>query len=262
VDTGLLATLFVLGLCGGFLSGLVGIGGGIVMFPLLLYAPPMLGFAALSVKAAAAITSVQSLFGAVSGAINHHRHKRVHVPLALSFGGSMAVTSLLGSLLSHQVSEHWILVIFAAMASTAAILMLLRRPEVEERADEHHPLNFSRPRAIALGAGIGVCSGLVGQGGGFLFVPVLMYFLNAPLRVAIGTALAVGVASSAAVVLGRAGTAQIPYLPAGVTVAGAIIGAQVGAELSQRTPREMLRRILSVVVLATAAKMVYGLVTS
>jgi hypothetical protein len=180
----------------------------------------------------------------------------------LSFGGSMAVTSLLGSLLSHQVSEHWILVIFAAMASTAAILMLLRRPEVEERVDELHPLNFSRPRAIALGAGIGVCSGLVGQGGGFLFVPVLMYFLNAPLRVAIGTALAVGVASSAAVVLGRAGTAQIPYLLAGVTVAGAIIGAQVGAELSQRTPREMLRRILSVVVLATAAKMVYGLATT
>jgi uncharacterized membrane protein YfcA len=262
VDTGLLATLFLLGLCGGFLSGMVGIGGGIVMFPLLLYVPPALGFAVISVKAAAAITSVQSLFGAVSGAVNHHRHKRVHVPLALSFGGSMAATSFLGSLLSGAISEHWILIVFAAMASTAAILMLLPRPEVEERSDEHHAFAFSRVRAMGLGAGIGVCSGIVGQGGGFLFVPVLMYFLNAPLRVAIGTALAVGVASSAAVVLGRAGTAQIPYLLAGVTVAGAIVGAQLGAELSQRTPRRLLRGILSVVVLATAAKMVYGLLTS
>lgn len=260
MDTGLLATLFVLGLCGGFLSGMVGIGGGIVMFPLLLYVPPALGFAAITVKAAAAITSVQSLFGAVSGAVNHHRHKRVHVPLAWGFGGTMAATSFLGSMLSGAISERWILVVFAAMASTAAILMLMQRPEVEERSDEQH-FNFSRVRAMGLGAGIGVCSGIVGQGGGFLFVPVLMYFLNAPLRVAIGTALAVGVASSAAVVLGRAGMAQIPYLLAGVTVAGAIVGAQLGAELSQRTPRRLLRRVLSIVVLATAAKMVYGLVT-
>ena len=258
MDTGLLATLFVLGLCGGFLSGMVGIGGGIIMFPLLLYVPSALGFAAIPVKAAAAITSVQSLFGAVSGAINHHRHKRVHPKLALVFGGSMVVTSFLGSMLSGAISEHWILVIFAAMATTAAILMLMQRPEVEERSDESH-FDFSRPRALALGAAIGLCSGIVGQGGGFLFVPVLMYFLNAPLRIAIGTALAVGVAASAAVVLGRMGTAQIPYLLAGVTVAGAIIGAQVGAELSQRTPRRLLRRILSVVVLATAAKMIYGL---
>lgn len=262
MDSGLLATLFVLGLCGGFLSGMVGVGGGIVMFPLLLYVPAALGFAAISVKAAAAITSVQSLFGAVSGALHHHRHKRVHLPLALSFGGSMAATSFLGSLFSSVISEHWILVVFAAMASTAAILMLLPRPEVEERSDDQHPFTFSRLRAMGLGAGIGVCSGIVGQGGGFLFVPVLMYFLNAPLRVAIGTALAVGVAASSAVVLGRMGTAQVPYLLAGVTVAGTIIGAHLGAEISQRTPRRLLRGILSMVVLATASKMVYGLATS
>jgi uncharacterized membrane protein YfcA len=72
----------------------------------------------------------------------------------------------------------------------------------------------------------------------------------------------VGVASSAAVVVGRMGTAQIPYLLAGITVAGAIVGAQVGAELSQRTPRRLLRGMLSLVVLATALKMVYGLVSS
>jgi len=262
VDTPLLAALFGLGVCGGFLSGMVGIGGGIVMFPLLLYVPPALGFDAISVKAAAAITSVQSLFGAVSGAINHHRHRRVHLPLAASFGGSMAVTSLLGSLASAAISAHWILVLFALMASAAAVLMLLPRPEVEERSSDVRHYTFNRPRAIALGAGIGVCSGIVGQGGGFLFVPVLMYFLNAPLRVAIGTALAVGVASSAAVVVGRMGTAQIPYLLAGVTVAGAIVGAQIGAELSQRTPRRLLRGILSVVVLATAAKMIYGLLAA
>lgn len=229
------------------------------MFPLLLYVPPAFGLAALSVKAAASITSVQSLFGAFSGAIAHHRHRRVYWPLAKDFGGAMTVTSLLGSIASNSISGHWILILFAVMAVIAAILMLFPRPEVAEPVHETATPHYSRPRAWMLGAVIGVCAGLIGQGGGFLFVPVLMAFLGMPLRISIGTALAVGVASSVAVVLGRIGTAQIPWLLTAITVSGGIIGAQIGSELSQRMPRRLLRGILAVVVIATAMKMLYGL---
>lgn len=258
MDASLFITLLSLGFIGGLLSGMVGIGGGIIMFPLLLYVPPAFGLAALSVKAAASITSVQSFFGAISGAIAHYRHRRVYWPLARDFGGAMAVTSLAGSVASSYVSSHWILVLFALMAAIAAVLMLFPRPEVEEQAHDEH-VHYHRPRAMLLGGVIGIGSGLVGQGGGFLFVPVMMYFLATPLRIAIGTALMVGVVSSAAVVLGRIGTAQIPWLMTVVTVTGAIIGAQLGSELSQRTPRRLLRGILSAVVLLTAGKMIYGL---
>ena len=259
MDATLFATLFLLGLLGGLLSGLVGIGGGIIMFPLLLYVPPALGFAALGVKAAAAITSVQSLFGAISGAIAHHRHRRVYLPLAFDFGGAMALTSLIGSIASRAIPEHWILVLFALLAVIAAILMFFQRPEVPEQTHAAGTYHYSRLRAWLLGAGIGVCAGMIGQGGGFLFVPVMMAFLGAPLRIAIGTALAVGVASSAAVVLGRIGTGQIPWMLTAISVAGAIIGAQIGSEFSQRVPRRVLRGLLAIVVLATAIKMVYGL---
>ena len=255
----LYSVLFVSGLLGGLLSGLVGIGGGIIMFPLLLYVPPAFGLAALSIKAAAAITSVQSLFGALSGAIAHHRYRRVYWPLARDFGGAMTITSLIGSVASRDVPGQWILVLFALMALIAAILMLFPRPEVAETSLDTAAPAYSRPRAWALGALIGVCAGLIGQGGGFLFVPVLMAFLGMPLRIAIGTALAVGVASSIAVVLGRIGTAQIPWLLTAVTVSGGIIGAQIGSALSQRLPRRLLRGILSIVVMATALKMIYGL---
>lgn len=232
------------------------------MFPLLLYAPPAFGLAALSIKTAAAITSVQSLFGALSGAIAHQRHRRVLWPLARDFGGAMTITSLVGSLLSSTISGHWILILFAVMAVIAAILMLFPRPEIAENSPEEAPPNYSRPRAWLLGAVIGICAGLIGQGGGFLFVPVLMAFLGMPLRISIGTALAVGVASSVAVVLGRIGTAQIPWLLTIITVSGGVIGAQIGSELSQRMPRQLLRRILSLAVIITATKMIYGLLAA
>ena len=260
MDFSYYATLFGLGLVGGLLSGLVGIGGGIVMFPLLLYVPGALAFPMLSVKAAASITAMQSLLGAVSGAIAHHRHRRVYFPLARDFGGAMAVTSLLGSLYSTRVSEEFIVLLFAVLAVIAALLMFLQRPEVQESEVEETGYRYSRWRAWSLGAGIGIGAGLIGQGGGFLFVPVMMAFLGAPLRIAIGTALAVGVASSAAVVIGRIGTAQIPWLLTAVTVSGGVIGAQIGSELSQRLPRRTLRAILATAILLTAIKMVWGLI--
>lgn len=260
MDPTYLASLFILGFFGGTLSGLLGIGGGIVMFPLLLYFPSVLGFTALSIKAAAAITSVQSFFGAVSGAIAHHRYRRVNLSLAWYFGGSMCVTSLLGSVTSKFVVEEVILVVFAMMAVVAAYMMLRPKKHHDDDVDNElaETLSFSKPVALLCGSLLGFLSGVVGQGGGFIFVPVMLYILKVPTRITIGTALIVGIASSSAVLIGRAGTLQIPYLLSFVTVAGAILGAQIGAKLSQLTPRHRLRQILSGIILLTAIRMLYG----
>lgn len=256
-DVGLLATLFSLGLFGGLLSGLIGIGGGIVMFPLLLYVPPALGATLISIKAAAAITAVQSFFGAASGAWGHKRHGHVNIRLACDFGCPMIVTALIASLASRNVSPALILGLFAAMALAAAVLMFLPRRQLENARGD-----YSRGNARLFGALIGIAAGIVGQGGGFLFVPVMIFLLRIPLRMAIGTALVVGVAASAAVLLGRIGTAQVPYSLALVTVIGTIVGAQVGASLSRRTPQRALKSLLSLIVGATAIKMVYSLLVA
>lgn len=258
MDYPFFGTLFLLGFSSGLLSGLVGIGGGIILFPLLLYLPPALGLASLSVKTAAAITAVQSFFGALSGAYAHHRHKQVDWALSKDFGGAMAASSFLGSILSRDLPEHFILALFALLALIAAALMLIPRPEQAEPEIET-PFHYSRRKAWILGAAIGIAAGVIGQGGGFLFVPVLMAVLHAPVRRAIGTALAVGVLSSAAVVLGRVGTAQIPWAYAAIAVSGGLIGAQIGSELSQRLPRQVLRRILAAAIFLTAIKMLWGL---
>lgn len=252
------ATLFALGLLGGFASGLVGLGGGIIMVPLLLYVPAALDVAQLSMKTVAGITSVQSFFGAVSGAFGHQRHRRISRSLALTMGGSMAVASLAGSIVSAWLTSEIMLGVFATMAIVAAAMMLY--PKKEDRDDSDlAALTYSKPLALTIGTAIGFLSGVIGQGGAFLFIPAMLYLLHIPTRVAIGTGLVIGIASSAAVLLGRAGTAQIPLGMSAILVAGVILGAQLGSALSQRTPRVALRGILSVLIGVTALKMWYEL---
>jgi uncharacterized membrane protein YfcA len=261
VDLPLGATLFGLGLFGGFLSGLVGLGGGIIMVPLLLYVPPALGVGAFTMKAVAGITSVQSFFGAVSGAIGHGRQRRVSRPLAIAMGASMAVSALVGSLASASLAADVLLAVFAMMAISASALMLIPRPD-SSPDPESSMVRYDRRLAVALGAVIGLLSGIVGQGGAFLFLPAMLYLLNIPTRIAIGTGLVIGVASSGAVFIGRAGTAQIPITSAAIVVLGVVVGAQLGSILSQRTPRQALRAILALLIGATALKIWYELLLS
>ena len=256
MDIPFLISLFVLGLFGGFLSGLLGIGGGIIMVPLLLYVPPALGLGVLGMKTVAGITSVQSFFGAVSGSFGHKRHKRINLTLALYMGGSMAVASLIGSLLSVNISANFMLMVFASMAIAAAVMMFIPKPE-SDHEPEGHEVQFNKALAIVIGGSIGILSGIIGQGGAFLFIPAMMFILRIPTRIAIGTALVIGIASSLAVLIGRIGTSQIPYLMSFVLVVGVLIGAQLGSELSQKTPRKILRHILAVLITVTALKMWY-----
>jgi len=245
--------LFALGLLGGGLSGLLGIGGGIVMVPLLLYVPPALGFAALGMKVVAGMTTVQSFAGTMSGAFGHQRFKRIHWGLVATMGLPMTLASFIGSRFSVQVSEHLMLLVFAVMAVIASLLMLMpkRDAALEEGLDD---VRINTPLAILIGSVIGTAAGIIGQGGAFLYIPAMLYLLHIPTRICIGSALAVGILSSGAVLVGRLGTGQIPWQNSLILVAGVIIGAQLGSVLSQRTPRVVLRRVLAVVIFATAIK--------
>ncbi|MDA9981608.1 sulfite exporter TauE/SafE family protein [Gammaproteobacteria bacterium] len=253
MDTLVYSVLFGLGFAGGFFSGLLGIGGGIIMVPLLLYIPPAFGLAAMSMKVVAGITAVQSFVGTISGAAGHNRYRRIHRGLALSVGLPMAIASLAGSIASSYVSNELMLMVFAGMALVAATLMFL--PLAESTMDESvQQVEFNRTAAILIGVVIGGLAGIIGQGGAFLYIPALLYILRVPTRITIGSSLAIGIASSASVLLGRIGTDQVPWLWATVLVLGVVIGAQLGSMLSQYTPKLVLRRILGVVITASAAR--------
>lgn len=230
------------------------------MVPLLLYVPPAFGFTVLTMKVVAGITSVQSFFGAISGAIGHNRYKRINKSLVLVLGGSMATGSLLGSVYSIYLSSEFMLAVFAVMAIVACVMMFIPKKEYLTDPDAGD-IQFNKPLAVIIGFSIGTLAGVIGQGGAFLFIPAMIFLLSIPTRIAIGSALAIGILSSLAVLVGRIGTNQIPYLMSGVLVLGVLVGAQVGSILSQHTPRKALRNILAIVIAGSAIKMTLELLS-
>lgn len=245
--------LLVLGSLAGLLSGLLGIGGGILMVPLLLFAVPLLGQPPLGMKAVAGITMVQSLAASLAGTLVHGGRHRIHTELVAYMGGAIAAGALLGSVASHWVGGNVLEILFAILALLAGTLLWV---PVHDGPDEMGALPpFSRPAAVLLAAGIGLLGGMVGQGGGFMIVPGLIYLLRIPTRVALGSSLAIGLISGLAGFAGKALTAQIPLWESAIVVIGALAGSVAGSRFSQRLPQATLRRALAVVVLITALRM-------
>jgi uncharacterized protein len=247
------AVVFVLGVLGAFVSGLIGVGGAIVMIPLLLYVPPLLGVGALDIKAVAAITMVQVFVAAASGMIAHGRHRAVNRRLALVGGTAMATGSLAGAVTSKYVPERWLLIVFAAMVTVAFALMLLPEPPPDVTAPAEVK-EYSAVRTALTAGGVGIVAGLVGAGGAFLLVPLLLVVVGVPIRVTIGSSLAITAVAATAGVLGKAVTGQVPIPPALVVAAGALPGAQLGAAASRRVSGVALRRTLLVVIVLTGVK--------
>jgi uncharacterized membrane protein YfcA len=249
----LAAVLLALGVVGAFVSGLVGVGGAIVMIPLLLYGPPLLGLPVIDVKSVAAITMVQVWVAAVSGMIAHGRQRAVNRRLAMVGGVAMAAGTLTGAVASKYVSERWLLIVFAAMVTVAFVVMLLPEPppDVAEPAEVKE---YSAPLTAVTTGVVGLAAGLVGAGGAFLLVPLLLVVVGVPIRVTIGSSLAITAVAATAGVLGKAATGQIPVPSALLVAGGALVGAQLGAAASRRLSGVALRRALLVVIVATGLK--------
>jgi uncharacterized protein len=248
----------VLGAIGAFISGLLGVGGAIVMIPLLLYIPPMLGVGMLDMRSVAAITMVQVFIASVSGMIAHGRQRAVNRRLAVVGGAAMGAGSLAGALASRYVPQRWLLIVFAVMVTVAFLLMFLPEP-VPDVSEPAVAKQYRASLTAATAGVVGVAAGFVGAGGAFLLVPLLLVVVGVPIRVTIGSSLAITAVAATAGVIGKAVTEQIPLPPAVMVAAGALPGAQLGAASSRRLSGVALRRALLAVIVATGARVWWNL---
>jgi uncharacterized membrane protein YfcA len=241
VSPALVSTLFLLGFVGAFIAGLIGVGGGVVTFPLLLYVPPLLGVGVLDPKAVAAIAVTQVLFACISGALAHGRSGQVSRSLAVTAGLFTTVGAFVGGVASKALSPQVLLGLFGVVTALAAVMIML--PGYGERAAG--PLPVGRTAALSL-----VVGGIVGilGAGNFLFIPLAVLFLRVPFRLAIGTNLVLAGLSSFAGFVGKAITGQVPFLVATVVVLGALPGAQAGEWVCRRVNTQALRVVYAVVV--------------
>ncbi len=255
MDPSLFLTVLLLGLGISFISGLLGIGGGIVLAPALLYLPPILGVGGFEMRAVAGLTMTQALFACLSGAWRHRKYDFVCWPLVRCMGLTILVASFAGAVASRAVRNEVLMGIFALLALTAALLMVLPQEEKPSTGGDAPP--FSRPSAVAIALSIGFLGGLVGQGGSFILIPLMLVLLRLPIRIVLGSNLAIVALASFSGFLGKLLTHQIPLELGAALVLGAIPGAQMGGVISRRTPTPFLRHALALIILLAAIKVGY-----
>lgn len=238
--------LIMLGLIGGTISGLLGIGGAVIMIPLVLYVPPFLGLPGIDMKTVAGIVIVQVMFASLAGAYVHRRHHYVSQSIVLWFGGPIVAGALLGGIISKFVDANFLKVVFGVLAVFSFYTILL--PKYEQEVPPDFPVDFNKFFAVLVTVIVGLCIGMVGGGGAFVLIPLMINFFNIPTRLTIGSSLGIVLMSSVAGFIGKFATGQIPFLSALALVAGAIPGALAGSMLSRRTGISQLKLILAAVI--------------
>ncbi len=239
---------------------MLGIGGAIIVIPLLLFVPPALGYAPFDMKVVAGLSMMQVLFAALSGVVAHRRNEFVSRDLILSMGIGSLIGSFGGGIGSVYVPSAALAAIFASIALAGAALMFLPRPEGNVPG-EIRDLSFNRPLAFGMAVAVGLISGMVGAGGAFILIPLMLYVLRIPTRITIGSSLGIVLLSAIAGSAGKITTGQIVYPLAAVLVIGALPGAQLGSYVSKRIRVKTLKLLLTIIIAATAARMWYDLLT-
>lgn len=226
----------------GLSLGLLGSGGSIVTLPVLVYV------AGVPVSSAVGMSLAIVGGASVAGAWWKHRQGLVHWRAAALFGGAGMAGSLVGAQFTRMVSPGALMLIFAALMAVVAWRMLARRGD-----NSIEPLPDCRPvRCGLVGLVVGVFTGFVGVGGGFLLVPAMILFARLPMTSAVGTSLAVIAANSFAGWLGHLGREPFVWGMTGAFLLAALTGMAAGARAGGRIKPSMLRLAFGWFVLAVA----------
>lgn len=227
----------------------MGGGGSILTVPVFVY---VLGFGARE-----AIAMSLPVVGATSlvGALGHWRAGNVRLEVALVFGVVAMIGSYVGARLSVFLTGTIQLVMLAVVMIAAAASMM--RPRPAERASTVRDSARIPVRMLVTGLAVGILTGLVGIGGGFLIVPALVVLGGVPMKQAVGTSLLVIAMNSASGFAGYAGTVDIRWGFLAAFTAVAIGGILAGTWLVRFVSAEVLRRAFGIFLVCIGALMLY-----
>jgi uncharacterized membrane protein YfcA len=274
--------LVIVGLGGlvGLLTGMVGVGGGFLTTPILIFygIPP-------AVAVASATTQITGT--SISGVLAHRRRRGVDVQMGAVIIAGGVLGAVLGGFLFRLLQQMgqidtvisilYVLLltsiglIMAKEAATALDILKLSARAKARPARRHNPLIAALPMRwrfyrsglyisplapLGLGFLSGLLTVLLGIGGGFIMVPAMIYLLGMSAQVVVGTSLLQILFVTAVTTLVHATTTRsVDIVLAGLLLLGSVVGAQYGARLAQKMKPELLRMILAIVVLGVALRM-------
>lgn len=225
----------------GLSLGLIGGGGSIITVPVLVYA--------LEVEPREAVAMSLAVVGTTSliGAALHHRRGTVRIPAAVVFAGAGVVSSFLGARLTYRVSPEVLLLSFAALMLVVGIRMGMTGGLLEGKQRSAGPAKL-----VLAGLAVGLLTGFLGVGGGFLVVPALVLFAGLAMREAVGTSLLVISINAAAGLAGHLLHGGFHLQLALLVTTLAAVGTLLGTRFSHRVSPVVLRRVFSFFVVVVA----------
>lgn len=253
ITTEFIIVLFLIGFIGSFISGMVGIGGSIIKYPLLLYIPALLGVGLFTASEVAGISAIQVFFATLGGVWAFRKGGYLNKKLIITMGISVLIGSFLGGFGSDLLSDNVINLVYAFMATIAAIMMFV--PKQQKDNNPNKTVEFNGMIAIISSFIVGIGSGIVGAAGAFLLVPIMLVLLKIPTRVTIASSLAITFISSIGSTVGKVVTSQVLYGPAIVMIVASLIAAPLGVKFGKSLNTKVLQIILALLIFATAVKM-------
>lgn len=241
----MLVVALVLAVAIGVSLGLLGGGGSILTVPILTYA--------IGMETKEAIAASLFVVGVTSatGAIAHARAGRIRWRTGLIFGAAGMAGAFAGGRVAAYVPGAVLMFLFAGMMIATAIAMLRKSAPLIGSASIARDLPVGK--VLIEGAIVGVVTGVVGAGGGFLVVPALVLLGGLSMEVAVGTSLVVIAMKSFAGLAGHLGHVDVDWRITLAITAAAVIGSVIGGRLAERIPGPVLRRGFGWFVLAMAA---------
>lgn len=230
----------------GLSLGLLGGGGSILTVPALVYL--------VGQTPQAAVTTSLAIVGANSlmGAFFHQAQGSLDWKVALTFGGAGMLTSFLSANISKQLPPAFLMVAFAFLMLAIGVMLFVRR-DLSSVVVSAKPV----PVVLASGAGVGLLTGVLGVGGGFLAVPALVMLVGLPVHMAVGTSLLVIAMNSGAGFLGHTGSGSFDFLTIIVFVVAGLAGTSAGAKLSNRLSASKLQKSFAGFVVLLAFFLLY-----
>jgi len=257
----MIAAWLVVGAGAGIVAGLLGLGGGIVIVPALLYLFIQQGMPEAVLMHMAVATSLATIvFTSVASAWAHHRHNAVLWPTVLALTPGIVLGSIGGALLTHQLPSHSLRIAFGVFEILVGLQI-----GFGFKPGGHRELPGRVGMTVA-GGGIGALSTVLGIGGGTLTVPLLLW-CNVHIRNAVATSSACGlpiaaVGAGTLIIAGSAypglpdGSTGYVYWPAAIIIIlGSIVTAPLGARLAHTLPVGLLKRIFAAVLAAIGIRM-------
>ena len=265
----IIAILFAVGLFVGFVAGLLGIGGGIVMVSALIYTFDHMGVPIETSGIMAIATSIGCIvFTGLSSARAHFKHNNVKKSIVPYLAVGVASGGVGGTLLADYVGSLIVLQVFVVFSLSVAYRMYRAQSNVIAETFPSHKL-FS----IGVGSVIGAVSNIVGVGGGILSVPLLVMY-NIPMRIAIGTSAVLGMCLSIPGAISYAlltppdlgtqsieGTIGYIHVPAMLALmSGSIFMAPVGARVATHMDTQKLKRYFSLLILVASMNVLWRII--